>query len=379
MSASDEVPPPVDGEEKQGEASGPKNPRRPAAEVTQRLSEMRWALGGAERVLILTHDNPDPDAIASAAGLAFLIERVSAVPVTLAFGGIIGRAENRALMEELGVPFQRVEDLEPHGDAALALVDTQPGAGNNALPPDRVATVVLDHHPVGRGSESAAFADIRPEYGASASMIVEYLRAARLEPDRKLATALFYGIQSETMDLGREASEADVDASVFLYPRTDPASISRIRHARVPRGVYRSIHEGLERAWSQGTVVFAPLGRLEYPDLVAQLADLFLRVHGVDWVIAAGRYGSSLLFSLRAHLPDAHAGTLVQRVIGERGAAGGHGEMAGARVDLESLTDEEADGLLRELLHEFATALSVEDEERKSLIAPSGAGAGTAA
>lgn len=359
-----------DRSESPGDESGPKNPRRPAAEVTQRLSEMRWALGPAERVRVLTHDNPDPDAIASAAGLGFLIERVSGVPVTVAFGGIIGRAENRALMEELGVPFQRVEDMEPDDGAALALVDTQPGTGNNALPSDRVPTVVLDHHPVAPGSEAAAFTDIRPEYGASASMIVEYLRAARLEPDRKLATALFYGIQSETMDLGREASEADVDASVFLYPRTDPASISRIRHARVPRGVYRSIHEGLERAWSQGSVVFAPLGRLEYPDLVAQLADLFLRVHGVDWVIAAGRYQDSLLFSLRAHLPDAHAGTLVQQVIGARGSAGGHGEMAGARIDLAGLSESAADERLDELLEEFAAALSVAELERESLIEP---------
>jgi hypothetical protein len=170
------------------------------------------------------------------------------------------------------------------------------------------------------------------------------------------------------MDLGREASEADVDASLFLYPRTDPAAISRIRHARVPRGVYRSIHEGLERAWSQGGVVLVPLGRLEYPDLVAQLADLFLRVHSVDWVIAAGRYQESLLFSLRAHLPDAHAGELVQQVVGGRGSAGGHGEMAGARIDCAGTTDEEADGRLHELLSEFAVALGVGDLERESLI-----------
>ena len=368
-----QVDPPADSEQD----PGPKNPRRPAAEATQKLSEMRWALGGAVRVLVLTHDNPDPDAIASAAGLGFLIERISSVPVTLGLGGIIGRAENRALMEELDVPFERVEGADVGEDTAFAMVDTQPGAGNNSLPPGRVPTVVLDHHPVAPASESAAFVDVRPDYGASASMIVEYLRAARLEPDRKLATALFYGIQSETMDLGREASEADVDASVFLYPRTDPAAISRIRHARVPRGVYRSIHEGLERAWSQGGVVFVPLGRLEYPDLVAQLADLFLRVHGVDWVIAAGRYQDSLLFSLRAHLPDAHAGELVQQVIGSRGSAGGHGEMAGARVDLADLPEDEADGLLSELMNDFASALSVGQEERQSLIETSRSDDGT--
>ena len=260
-------------------------------------------------------------------------------------------------------------DIAP--DTACILVDTQPGAGNNSLPPGRGATAVLDHHPPRPTSESADFVDIRPEYGASATMIVEYLRAARLEPDRKLATALFYAIQSETMDLGREVSAADVAASVFLYPRTDPAAISRIRHARVPRGVYRSIHEGLERAWSRGHVVFVPLGALEYPDLVAQLADLFLRVHGVDWVIAAGLYQQDLLLSLRAHRPDAHAGDLVLRVVGERGSAGGHGEMAGARIRLSGTPDAEPDRLIEDLFDEFAAALEVSGLPKESLIGSS--------
>jgi nanoRNase/pAp phosphatase (c-di-AMP/oligoRNAs hydrolase) len=353
------------------EPSGPKNPPRPGADVTERLSRMRWVLGGARNALVLTHDNPDPDAIASAAGIGFLIDRLSGIPVTLAFGGIIGRAENRSLMEELDVPFERIETVTIAPDTAIAMVDTQPRAGNNSMPPGRTATLVLDHHPRREGSDTAAFTDIRSDYGASTSMVVEYLRAARLEPDRKLATAMFYAIQSETMDLGREASEGDVAASIFLYPRTDPAAISRIRHARVPRGVYRSFHEGLERAWSQGDVVFVPLGTLEYPDLVAQLADLFLRVHGVDWVIAAGLYKESLLISVRAHRPDAHAGDLVQGVVGGRGSAGGHGEMAGARIALGGATDVAPDRLIEDLFDEFAVVLHVSDMPRESLIGSS--------
>ncbi len=371
MLPPEERPMTADPEDSPDEQAGPKNPPRPRAEVTERLSEMRWVLGEAARALVLTHDNPDPDAIASAAGLGFLIERISGIPVTVAFGGIIGRAENRSLMEELDVPFDRIESVEIAPDTAIALVDTQPGAGNNSLPPGRTATVVLDHHPARPESDPTPFLDIRPEYGASASMIVEYIRAARLEPDRKLATALFYGIQSETMDLGREASEEDVAASIFLYPRTDPAAISRIRHARVPRGVYRSIHEGLERAWSRGDVVFVPLGTLEYPDLVAQLADLFLRVHGVDWVIAAGLYQESLLISVRAHRPDAHAGDLVQGVVGDRGSAGGHGEMAGARIDLDGTSDADADRLIADVFDQFAIALNVGGLPPESLISVS--------
>ncbi len=347
---------------------GPKSPRKPGPDRVELLTGLIRALDGAERVLVLTHDNPDPDAIASAAGLAFLIEQACSLSTVLSFGGIIGRAENRALMEELGTPFERFENLEVDSDTVVALVDTQPRAGNNSLPPGRIATVVVDHHPVRSETRAVSFSDVRPEYGACASMVVEYLRAARLETDRRLATALFYGIQSETMDLGREVSEADIDASLFLYPRSDPAAISRIRHARVPRGLYRSIHEGLERAWSRGGIVCVPAGRLDYPDLVAQLADLFMRVDGVEWVIAAGRHQDSLLLSLRTYDPTAHAGALVLSVVGERGSAGGHGEMAGARIDVRNLSEAEYETLVGELFEHFCEALGVSDLEACPLI-----------
>jgi len=349
-------------------AAGPKNPARPGPDISQRLAAMKRALGDAERVIILTHDNPDPDAIASAAGLGFLLEKATGLPVTLAFGGIVGRAENRALLEELGVPFERVESVEFASSAAVALVDTQPRAGNNSLPEGQIATLVIDHHPVRPESAAAAYSDVRPEYGACASMIVEFLRASKLEPDRQLATALFYGIQSETMDLGREASKPDVDASLFLYPRSDPGAISRIRHARVPRAVYRSIHTGLETAWSRGGVVCVPAGRLDYPDIVAQLADMFMRVDDVDWVIAAGTYRDSLYLSLRTFRLDAHAGDLVRSVVGDRGSAGGHGEMAGARLDVSRMTPGERDQLLDSLFEEFCAQLGVAGEPRVLLV-----------
>ncbi|MCL7962693.1 MAG: DHH family phosphoesterase [marine benthic group bacterium] len=349
---------------------GPKNPARPGPDTTARISAMKRAIGDAERVIVLTHDNPDPDAIASAAGLGFLLEKATGLPVTLAFGGIVGRAENRALLEELGLDFERVESLEFPPSAAVALVDTQPRAGNNSLPPGQIATIVIDHHPVRPESSAAPYSDVRPEYGACASMIVEFLRASKLEPDRQLATALFYGIQSETMDLGREASKAELDASLYLYPRSDPAALSRIRHARVPRAVYRSIHAGLEQAWSRGGVVCVPAGRLDYPDIVAQLADLFLRVDDVDWVIAAGRYRDGLYLSLRTLNPDAHAGDLVRRVVGDRGSAGGHGEMAGARLDVSRLSADEYDELLSSLFDEFCAELGVADEPRIPLVPP---------
>ncbi len=348
--------------------SGPKNPSRPGPDTTVRLAAMKRALGDAERVIILTHDNPDPDAISSAAGLGFLVEKAFRLPVTLAFGGIVGRAENRSLLDELDVSFKQVEEIEFRSTAAVALVDTQPRAGNNSFPVGQIPTIVIDHHPVRPESSVAAYSDVRPEYGACASIIVEFLRAAKLEPDRRLATALFYGIQSETMDLGREASKAEIDASLFLYPRSDPVAISRIRHARVPLAVYRSVYSGLGQAWSRGSVICVPAGRLDYPDIVAELADLFMRVDDIDWVIAGGRYRDGMYISVRAFNPDAHAGDLVREVIRDRGSAGGHGEMAGARIDVGQLSAGEYEELIDSLFEDFCDHLGVSDQQRVPLI-----------
>lgn len=351
------------------------SPDRETVEDTVRLAQMVGAVEDADRVLVLTHDNPDPDAIASSAALARLLEEEAGVETTLAFGGIVGRAENRALIDELGVRFDRVRPEELPTTLPIALVDTQPRTGNNSLPEGRIVSIVLDHHPVRPETTACSYADVRPEYGASCSILVEYLRAAGIQPGRRLATALFYGIQSETQDLGREAVPADVDASMYLYTRSDPAAIARIRHARVPASYYSSIHDALEEARRADGVVCVPAGQMDYPDMVAELADLFMRVEGVEWTLAAGRYHDDLLLSARSYEPATHAGDVIRAVIGDRGSAGGHGALAGAQVPVGNLTDDEVDEVQRSLFEDFLDALGVDPGALEPVI-PGGEGKG---
>lgn len=355
--------------------TGPIEPREPGADEASRFAALVGAFVRADRAVVLTHDNPDPDAIASAAGLGFLIEEACGIPAVVTFGGIIGRAENRVLMDIVGAPFERIEGFEFRPGDAFALVDAQPGAGNNAVPEDARLAAVIDHHPEREVPRQAVYHDVRPSYGACATMIVELLRAGGLEPGRPLATALFYGIQSETLDLGRETSEPDVEASVHLYPRIDSDALSRIRHARAPRALFKSLHDGLENAWYRGGVVFVPGGRLAYPDLVAQLADFVLRVQGVEWVVAVGRYGDDLLVSLRADEPRAHAGVWVREIVDGRGPAGGHGQMAGARVPVIGKTDEQVEELVQDLFERFSELAGVADQPRRPLLETSPRGA----
>lgn len=353
----------------EGDGKGPRRPEALTGEEAQRLAGLLEAVEGAEDLLVVTHDNPDPDALASAAALSFLLEGAAGLSCSLAFGGIVGRAENKALIDEIGAEFTRLRrDVEIGSQTAVALVDTQPRAGNNSLPAGRIASVVIDHHPLRPETAASPFADVRPDYGASCSMLVEYLRAAGLEPDRQLATALFYGVQSETADLGREVSPADISASLYLYPRTDPAAYARMRHPRLPTSYFRSVHQALERALIYGRVIVASAGRLTHPDMVAELADLLLRARAVDWSIALGTYGGSLLISVRGAEPVAHAGELVRGVVGDRGSAGGHGMLAGGQIDVHGMSEKETDALTRSIVHDFLEALGAAREEPTPLI-----------
>jgi nanoRNase/pAp phosphatase (c-di-AMP/oligoRNAs hydrolase) len=334
---------------------------------TERLAGLVEAMEGGGGVIVLTHDNPDPDALASAAAMAVLLRETAGLSPRVAFGGIVGRAENRAMIQELEIEFERLEDIDISGGSAIAMVDTQPRAGNNSLAPGRIVSAVVDHHPA-RSDTAVQFTDVRPELGACASMMVQYLRAASIEPAPWLATGLFYAIQAETADLSREATEEDVEASTYLYGLSDPEAISRIRHARVPASYFRALHEALAAALEYDRVVAVPMQTLPYPDMVAEIADLLLHMKGVDWTIALGRYRDRLLVSVRAREPDAHAGSLVREAFGDRGSAGGHGTFAGGQIDLRGRSEEEIEAVRADVLGDLLAGLGVDEETGAPLV-----------
>ncbi|HSG80929.1 MAG TPA: bifunctional oligoribonuclease/PAP phosphatase NrnA [Gemmatimonadota bacterium] len=333
-----------------------------------RLDELKAALTGGERLLILTHDNPDPDALASAFGLYKLVETLDGVTARIAFGGFVGRAENRTMVHELGLPITptwavRFDDVD-----IIALVDTQPGTGNNSLPDDRQADIVIDHHPIRKLTKRAKFWDVRTHCGSSCTIVTQYLEAAGVPLKGRLATALFYGIQSETQDLGREACEADLQASLALYPGVNREVISRIRYPDLPPAYFRSLHRSLERSRLRGPVIISYIGKLDYPDLVAELADFYLRLKDIKWSFCIGVFEDAILISVRTSRRDAAAGQLLRRVVGKEGAAGGHGMMAGARIPIGHLSAEDQRLKSEELVNRFIKELGVEDETGGALL-----------
>ena len=301
----------------------------------QRVRELVKLARGHQRALILTHDNPDPDALASAVGLAYIIEQKAGVQARVAFGGIVGRAENRALVKVLKLPAVPASRLDFAEFDLFGLVDTQPECTNHVLVDKPPPQIVVDHHPARTDAPTVAFADVGGDFGATASIVTSYLRASGLELPRNIATALFYGIKSDTRDLGREFEPIDVENYHWLFPQVDHVALSKIEHPVLPASYFAALHRAYGRARRHGEAVVADLGKVYAPDIVAEAADRLLSLEDMRWSLALGEFEGQLFFSIRTSDRRMNAGRLVREVLDERGgSAGGHGSMAGGRIPL---------------------------------------------
>lgn len=320
-----------------------------AAAVEATSPRARW--------LVLTHDNPDPDALAATAVLSLILRRRFRRRTTVAYGGMIGRAENREMVRSLKLELSHLRHLKRRDYQHFALVDCQPWTGNSQLPKGVVPDLVIDHHPMRKATQAARLADVRPAYGATATILAEYLDAAGIVPPRALATGLVYAIRSETQDFGREAAGPDHAAYDRLLPRVDRRVLARIQTARLPLTYFQNLHRAIEGLAGVGNLIVSNLGRVDQPDIVPEIADLLLRMEGKTWSLCTGSHGDRLYLSIRTTNPRADAGNLMRRLIGKRGKGGGHGTLAGGFIVVDDDHPEATRALERSLGRRFAAAL----------------------
>jgi len=338
------------------------SPRKDHVESLQDRAERLVELARTrKKALVLTHDNPDPDSIAAALALAQIFEEKAGLKTTIAYGGIIGRAENRALLRVLKLPVVPLSRVVFDEHDLVALVDTQPEMGNHSLPSRYFPDLIVDHHPERPESKLAAVAEVGGDYGATSTIAVEYLRTLGITPTREVATALFYGIKADTRDLGRETEDVDVDAYLWLFPLADKEALAQIEHPRLPAAYFRLYHTAIEKSVVYGNAVIADLGEIYSPDMVAEVAERHLFLEGIKWSLAFAIYEDNLFLSLRTNDRRMNAGRLIREVVEELGGtAGGHGQMAGARIPVARLGAGERDAFEKALTKRFLEEWGVE-------------------
>lgn len=334
-----------------------------------KLEKLYELVSRKRKILILTHNNPDPDSLASACALKYILRIRCHVDSIISYGGILGRAESRAMVKHLRLDIKPISDVTIKNFSVIALVDCQPGTGNTILPKSILPTIVIDHHrPIRAKSKKVPFADIRTDYGSTSTILTEYLKESGIPNiDRNVATALLYGIKSDTRDLGRGTGSKDMDAVLYLYPRVRFKILSKIENPDLPRSHFKIFEKTIQSAMIYRDVVISIVDPLDTPDTLAEMADLLIRLEGVKWSLCLGVYDGNVYFSVRTTLMKNGADRIVQNMVKRIGSAGGHDMIAAGKIECDLVSNNDCDGAIQTLIARFLKGVKRTGVEGKPL------------
>jgi nanoRNase/pAp phosphatase (c-di-AMP/oligoRNAs hydrolase) len=296
-----------------------------------RVQQFQRYFNDADKVLILLHNDPDPDAMASGLALRNLLRRTKATAIIGALQGVT-RPENLRMANLLDIQVEPIAPGDLPGFDRIAMVDVQPHYFAGLI--DKV-DLVIDHHPAQTGY-SAVFRDIRPDYGSTCTILTEHLRAVDVNISERTATAMLYAIKSDTLFFNRQANAVDLDAFSYLYPLADAAMIRKMEGVELTFDRLEYVTRAQQTGSVAEQVFCAFLGHVPREDFIPYVADFFLQVEDVKWTMISGIVGETLVLSVRNLGYTRNAGELVRKLFADVGSAGGHRAMAKAVIPLRA-------------------------------------------
>jgi nanoRNase/pAp phosphatase (c-di-AMP/oligoRNAs hydrolase) len=303
--------------------------------ASEKLRRFYDQFSGNDPVLVVI--NADPDSIASAMAVSRLLWR-RALNVTITHVNTINRPDNLAMLRLLGVAMVPFNEIDPTQFSKIVIVDSQPN--HNEFMAKLKTDVIIDHHP--ETNAKASFCDIRPNYGATATILTEYLRAARITPSVKLATGLFHAIKIDTNSFKGKTVIEDVRAFQYLFRYANIHLARKIEQADLRLEFLKYFKIALQTRRLRKNRVFVSLGPVVNPDVCVIIADFFMRIVSVTWSIVCGIYDKKLIVIIRNDGIRKNAGRVAKESFGQLGSAGGHKNMARAEIALKDLSDQVA-------------------------------------
>jgi len=344
-----------------------------ANRVSQRLYSLLSSWEGT--LGIITHKNPDPDAISSALALAVIAKNANPnrLICRIFYDGIIGHQANRTLVNLLEIKMEKMDPAVLQECTYLALVDSPAPGVNNTLPSKTRVHIVIDHHEDGKLAESPAlFVDSRPGIGATASILSQYLQELDISVDKQVATGLLYGIRSDTRDFSRNVTPQDLINAAFLLPLTDNSLLDQIMSPSLSEETLDILGTAIANRKIQSGYLFSNVGFIRNRDALPQAADLLITLEGVNTALIYGISDEAIIMSARNRDVRLHIGNVLKEAFGTMGEAGGHPTMAAAVIPLSffSLAKSKVDllSLVTEpLLGRFANIVGLESEVRNGI------------
>jgi nanoRNase/pAp phosphatase (c-di-AMP/oligoRNAs hydrolase) len=306
-------------------------------------------------IAIVMQDNPDPDSIASAMSLKRIIEKMGKV-ADIIYGGKIGYEENKALINLLEietVPISKIKDIGSY--SKVALIEASVPGENNSLPKEVRPDIIIDHHPYDPAKVSADYIDIRPELGATSTIMTEYLTDLGLEISEELATLLLYGIKTDTGGFTRGTTPKDLQAVALLYPKASQELLNKIETPLMSSETLDVLGEAIKNRRSIGSLLLANAGFIRDRDTLPQAADHLLKLEGVATVLVYGLTKDLVHISARNRDIRINLGEAMEIAFGDIGEAGGHPTAAAAKINLGLFGDAKDKGLLLKLAEEAVT------------------------
>ena len=285
-------------------------------------------------LIVMMHDNPDPDAIAAGWAIYTLIGERLGRQARLVGGGAIVRAENRQFIERLKPPIELISQLDITRPSGVIFVDCGPKAINH-IPLGGILNplAVIDHHPSSRVPDGVMpLQDVRPQAAASATIATAYLRELNQEPHERLATALLYAIRTETKGSETEHSTLDRRAIEWLTKWANPTWIAEIESAPLTRSYFGDLVLALQNTFLYRDAALCLLPQADGAEVVGEVADLLIRCEEVRRVLCAAAVDNSILVSVRTEEDGDDAGKLVQTLLQGFGHGGGHAHRAGGKI-----------------------------------------------
>lgn len=285
------------------------------------------------RLLILTHDFPDPDALASAFALQHLAKSEYGIRSRIAYGGFIARTENQSMVKTLRIPVHKVTANDFKRYKHIALVDTQLGFKNNSLPLDITPTIVIDQHS-GLKKPKAKLVVINQKAGATCAIVARALLATGKPIPARVATAIIYGILTDTQDLFRISDKNVLSTYLEVLPFCNLRALAAIQLPAHPAKFFKTLGKAIENTELTGRLIVIHLGEIDNPDLVSQFAEFLLTYRKATVALCTGRFKGFLRLSLRTGKVKEQAGQILRKIVNDPREAGGHGTMGGGAIEL---------------------------------------------
>ena len=298
----------------------------------QRVRELLCGLD--DELYVMMHDNPDPDAIASAHALVRIANHFG-VDATPCYFGAIGHQSNRAFVNVLALDGRRLEPGDWEDGRVVALVDHALPGINDSLPADVVPLLIFDHH-APSGPVEGRYVDLRESVGSTSSIMVEYLRQYELKPVEDLATALLYGIRTDTKNFARKVTTLDFEAAAYLIDRADHDVLAQVERPSLSYDTVDTFADAIDNRVEQGPIASSCVGHVTDRDALSQAAEMLIQMDPICVVLVYGVRDDVIFASARARpgMPGIDLATIMREAFGQIGTAGGHEEMAGAQIPI---------------------------------------------